>query len=235
MNKQAKEPLDHGQTIQVHSIFYTIQGEGPFSGMPAIFIRLAGCNLQCPGCDTEYTRHRKAYTAAQLKDAVSTMACEAGYVSGVSGGGPELAVITGGEPLRQNITGIVEALQELGYLVQIETNGTLPPSPGMPPCAVVCSPKAPKVNEKLLAFGVLAFKYVVDSGSGVLADGLPASILHGMEPARPPKDFVGDIFLSPMDEGCPDANARNLAVAVRSCLSHGYRLQVQLHKLASLP
>jgi 7-carboxy-7-deazaguanine synthase len=229
MNTQAKEPLDHGETIQVHSIFYTIQGEGPFSGMPAIFIRLAGCNLQCPGCDTEYTEHRKAYTAAQLKDAVSTMVREAG------GSSAELAVITGGEPLRQNITGLVNALQELGYLVQIETNGTLPPSPGMPPCAIVCSPKAPKVNEKLLAFGVLAFKYVVDTRSGVLADGLPAAILHGMEPARPPKDFEGDIFLSPMDEGCPDANARNLGLAVRSCLSHGYRLQVQLHKLASLP
>jgi 7-carboxy-7-deazaguanine synthase len=229
MNTQAKEPLDHGETIQVHSIFYTIQGEGPFSGMPAIFIRLAGCNLQCPGCDTEYTEHRKAYTAAQLKDAVSTMVREAG------GSSAELAVITGGEPLRQNITGLVNALQELGYLVQIETNGTLPPSPGMPPCAIVCSPKAPKVNEKLLAFGVLAFKYVVDTLSGVLADGLPAAILHGMEPARPPKDFEGDIFLSPMDEGCLDANARNLGLAVRSCLSHGYRLQVQLHKLASLP
>ena len=229
MNTQATEPLDHGETIQVHSIFYTIQGEGPFSGMPAIFIRLAGCNLQCPGCDTEYTDHRKAYTAAQLKDAVSTMVREAG------GAAADLAVVTGGEPFRQNITGLVHALQELGYLVQIETNGTLPPSPGLPPCAIVCSPKAPKVNQRLLDFGILAFKYVVDATNGTLEDGLPAAILHGMQPARPPFGFEGDIFMSPMDEGCPDANARNLGVAVRSCLKHGYRLQVQLHKLASLP
>lgn len=229
MNRQATEPLDHGETIQVHSIFYTIQGEGPFSGMPAIFIRLAGCNLQCPGCDTEYTDRRKAYTADQLKREVSTMVREAG------GAAAELAVVTGGEPFRQNITGLVNALQELGYLVQIETNGTLPPSPGLPPCAIVCSPKAPKVNQRLLDFGILAFKYVVDANNGTLEDGLPSAILHGMKPARPPADFDGDIFMSPMDESCPEANARNLGVAVRSCLKHGYRLQVQLHKLASLP
>ena len=229
MNRQATEPLDHGETIQVHSIFYTIQGEGPFSGMPAIFIRLAGCNLQCPGCDTEYTDHRRAYTADQLKREVSTMVREAG------GAAAKLAVVTGGEPFRQNITGLVHALQELGYLVQIETNGTLPPSPGLPPCAIVCSPKAPKVNQRLLDFGILAFKYVVDANNGTLEDGLPAAILHGMQPARPPADFDGDIFMSPMDECCPEANARNLGVAVRSCLKHGYRLQVQLHKLASLP
>ena len=39
-------------TLEVHSIFKTIQGEGPFCGTPAVFIRLAGCNLQCPWCDT---------------------------------------------------------------------------------------------------------------------------------------------------------------------------------------
>ena len=47
-----------GLSLQVNSIFYTIQGEGPFAGRPAIFIRLAGCNLQCPGCDTEYTKRQ---------------------------------------------------------------------------------------------------------------------------------------------------------------------------------
>ena len=45
--------------LEVHSIFYTLQGEGPFCGSPAIFIRLAGCNLQCPGCDTDYTSKRE--------------------------------------------------------------------------------------------------------------------------------------------------------------------------------
>src|SRR3954467_9071958 len=44
-----------GNSLSIHSIFYTLQGEGPYSGCPAVFMRLAGCNLQCPGCDTDYT------------------------------------------------------------------------------------------------------------------------------------------------------------------------------------
>ena len=57
INSQAIEKSAHYTTrsYDVHSIFPTIQGEGPFVGQPAIFIRLAGCNLQCPACDTDYT------------------------------------------------------------------------------------------------------------------------------------------------------------------------------------
>ena len=55
INKQPiekREPSYEG-TLQVHSIFKTIQGEGPFCGTPCVFVRLAGCNLQCPACDTD--------------------------------------------------------------------------------------------------------------------------------------------------------------------------------------
>ena len=50
-----------GQMLDVHSIFYTVQGEGPFSGMPAVFVRLAGCNLQCPNCFGVATKSRIPY------------------------------------------------------------------------------------------------------------------------------------------------------------------------------
>ena len=52
-NKVAKR-TDNPQSLQVHEIFHTIQGEGPFSGRPAVFIRLSGCNLRCWFCDTEW-------------------------------------------------------------------------------------------------------------------------------------------------------------------------------------
>ena len=51
-NTQEPEKIDRDRHLDVHSIFHTIQGEGPYCGHPAVFIRLAGCNLQCPGCDT---------------------------------------------------------------------------------------------------------------------------------------------------------------------------------------
>ena len=53
-NPSRKQVLDDGQELWVQEVFYTLQGEGPFSGQPALFIRLAGCNLRCFWCDTEF-------------------------------------------------------------------------------------------------------------------------------------------------------------------------------------
>ncbi|MEG7364337.1 7-carboxy-7-deazaguanine synthase QueE, partial [Pseudomonas citronellolis] len=78
--------------LSLHSIFHTIQGEGPFCGTPSVFVRLAGCNLQCPACDTDYTQGRRAASVQEILDKVQE------YQS--SG----LVVITGGEPFRQDIT-----------------------------------------------------------------------------------------------------------------------------------
>jgi len=60
INQQKPEPRakGDGSILDFHSMFFTIQGEGPFAGHRSIFVRLAGCNLQCPGCDTEYTQGR---------------------------------------------------------------------------------------------------------------------------------------------------------------------------------
>ena len=79
-------PDDGG--LDVHSIFPTIQGEGPFVGQPAIFIRLAGCNLQCPLCDTEYTEGRIRLSVPVIFDAVQE------HIRLFA----PLIVITGGEP-----------------------------------------------------------------------------------------------------------------------------------------
>ena len=65
-----KRELSVDGSVQVHSIFYTLQGEGPFSGQPAVFVRLAGCNLQCPACDTDYTSRRTPMPVAAILDAV---------------------------------------------------------------------------------------------------------------------------------------------------------------------
>ena len=102
MNTQDPEPRILNALLQVHSIFHTIQGEGPFAGTPAVFIRLAGCNLKCPGCDTEYTSKRKEMTVAQILDAIYE-------VSSIT---TKLVVITGGEPFRQDLTRLLNALTE---------------------------------------------------------------------------------------------------------------------------
>lgn len=219
-------------TLEVHSIFQTIQGEGPFCGKPAVFVRLWGCNLQCPGCDTEYTNTRTTYTPQELLEKVNSAATK----------GTTLVVITGGEPLRQNLTSFVVDLLDKEYSVQIETNGTLPLSDGLgdwvekipkcyPALYVVCSPKAGKVNPKLHKH-IMAYKYVADTA--ILADGLPRSALgHPSHPflARPHSGFVGTIYLQPMDAHDDVQSRKNLHACVESVLENGYTLQVQTHKL----
>lgn len=220
MNEQPQQgqelhPLGH---LRVHSIFHTIQGEGPFVGRPAAFIRLAGCNLACPGCDTDYTRGPSPLIPA------------ATIITRLQR--PSLVVITGGEPFRQNITELVNRL--LGTCdIQIETNGTLS-VPGFPwnEVTVVCSPKTPKLHP---ALKVDAYKYVLDS-MHIGEDGLPTAVLgYDKPPARPPKNFPKDrIYLQPLDEFGRGDQGRNTQAAINSCLKHGYRLCLQIHKSVGL-
>ena len=231
MNNQPIEKLDlrADGVLQVHSIFHPIQGEGPFTGHSAIFIRLAGCNLQCPGCDTDYTSTRERYTLREIL-------LEVDNVDEFPGPRKPLIVITGGEPFRQNITPLCNALIEAGHIVQIETNGTLPPSSGLHDDGhVVCSPKTGKINIAMQA-RIDSLKYVVKADD-VCKDGLPIHALdHTAVPcvAKPPLDYEGPIYIQPMDAKTVSQNARNMRTAVRSCMAHGYILQIQIHKIANL-
>lgn len=227
MNKQPieKQHLRADGMLEVHSIFYTIQGEGPFNGAPAVFIRLAGCNLQCPLCDTDYTSKRALVSPLDILKLVQ-----------IHNQAATLVVITGGEPFRQNITPTTEALLDAGFRVQIESNGTLY-LPGFPynQVATVVSPKAGTINKRLAEHkgAIYAMKYIIQAGFRA-PDGLPSTCLgHPASPkvARPPATFRGHLFLQPADEKDEVKNAANLSEAVESCLQHGYILGVQIHKL----
>ncbi len=233
INKQPVEKrnaLDDGSFLDVHSLFYTIQGEGPFSGQPCVFVRLAGCNLQCPGCDTEYTNKRHLMEIEGLAALVLAS-------FPVFGSKNKLVVITGGEPLRQNIPPFITLLNQHGMHVQIETNGTLSAVLGFDQLnrnnfTIVCSPKTGKVHYTLYPF-IDAYKYVLSYDSMDM-DGLPIRALnHSAAPrvARPHEGFNGPIYLQPMDTKNEEENAVNLRAVKRSCMQHGYLLQLQLHKL----
>jgi 7-carboxy-7-deazaguanine synthase len=218
--------LSNGLSLDVHSIFYTIQGEGPFTGHPAVFVRLAGCNLQCPGCDTDYTSVRKEMSIAEILLEIEMSAYPV-YLQR-----SRLIVITGGEPFRQNLTELTNLLLGQGFKVQVETNGTLAPSIGFSKdIIIVCSPKAGKINGKML-HRADCFKYVMASRS-VAADGLPILALdHTASPCvGRPVGVLKPIYLQPMDEQNAALNALNLAAVKASCLKFGYILQLQIHKI----
>lgn len=222
---------DQRGSLDLHSYFPTIQGEGPFCGERALFFRLHGCNLRCPGCDTDYTS-TKSFVQPMF---FPNTAKELGWAAG------SLIVITGGEPFRQNIAPAIAKLVLAGYRVQIETNGVLwtdemellmANTNGQ--VSIVCSPKTSRISAGVHKHA-LAFKYVLRAGEVDAEDGLPTRALgHAATPrvARPPKGAL--IYVQPMDEDDPAANALNLDAAIRSTMAHGHRLQIQIHKICNL-
>lgn len=217
--------------LEIVKVWETIQGEGPFVGYPAVFVRLAGCNLVCPYCDTDYTTNRRFVTAEALVDEIEQIA---------PGG---LVVMTGGEPFRQHVGEFARRLFAAGnYQLQFETNGTLfvEDFPWYGPVTIVCSPKTPKLNEDMIPH-ILYYKYIVRSGEIDPVDGLPVLTLGRKEGvARPPKGFDRiRVFVQPMDEpeesmAADFRQGMNVNTAVTVCRQFGYRLSLQTHKILGL-
>ncbi len=204
-------------TYTVKEIFYTLQGEGAHTGRPAVFCRFAGCNLwsgreedrataTCQFCDTDFVgtdgTDGGKYAAAELADRIAAL------------WPPEntrqrFVVCTGGEPLLQMDTPLIEALHKRGFEIAVETNGTVLPPAGLDWICV--SPKA----------------------------GAPLKLTHGHElkvvvpqDNLDPRSFEGLDFryfsVQPMDG--PNIED-NLRLATAFCLSYPlWRLSLQTHK-----
>ncbi len=111
----------------VNEIFYSLQGEGCHTGTPAVFLRLAGCNLQCPFCDTQH----QSFTPMTAED----------IVAAVSQYPARTVIVTGGEPTLQLDAELTTALHEAGFCIHLETNGTQPLREGISVDWLTCSPK----------------------------------------------------------------------------------------------
>jgi 7-carboxy-7-deazaguanine synthase len=97
----------------VVEIFNSIQGEGIHTGMPATFIRLGGCNLRCPFCDTDHTKY-EMLSIRKIEERITNLR-------------NRFIVVTGGEPLiHNNIHSLLKNLSNEGYLTELETNGSIP-------------------------------------------------------------------------------------------------------------
>jgi len=205
----------------VKEIFLTLQGEGAHAGRPAVFCRFAGCNLWsgreedrsravCTFCDTDFVG-TDGVNGGKFADAASLADAIAGHWPG---GGQPYVVCTGGEPLLQLDTPLVDALHQLGFEVGVETNGTLVPPPGLDWICV--SPKA--------------------SASWVLRHGDEIKLVYpqlGAEPERYADGEFNHWFLQPMDG---PRREQNTAAAVRYCLTHpNWRISLQTHKLLGIP
>lgn len=208
--------IDSGRTLLVHSIFYSLQGEGPFVGWPAVFIRLAGCNLACPFCDTDYTVGAAAMSVDSILREVRKLAPRG------------LVVLTGGEPYRQPIQYLVYKLRDVDYHVQIETNGTMYQRLNQNGVTIVCSPKTSEVHKQLRPL-IGAFKYLVRADQPVDEQGIPVGLAG-------PSHRIQEcpVYIQPLDEQNLAQNYANQQHAVKLCLKHGFILCLQIHKIVGV-
>lgn len=229
------------QTLPVTELFYTIRGEGYWSGTPATFIRLGTCNLACPGCDTEFNNWAwMSFT--ELEAFLTRTGCDD-------------VVITGGEPL-VHARKLSEFLTAIGknhiYDVQIETNGTRPLGPLRtlisPWLWITVSPKvgAPKalrprfqgnvprpgtevvlknLSEETLEFAS-ELKFIV--GGGMYS---PVALWEAIGPKGGAQTPL--VYLQPwMDDQYQD----NLATAIQLVKEYPdrWKLSLQMHKAAHI-
>lgn len=198
-----------GMTYLVNSIFYTLQGEGYWSGRPAVFCRFSRCNLWtgreedraksvCWFCDTDFL-HGDRYGLGELVSEITRVA-----------DGCRFIVFTGGEPALQLNEALIDELHDLGFYIAVETNGTKHLHTEIDWVCV-----SPKENAPLR-----------------VTDGDELKLVYPQREASPER-FEGWAFdhfwLSPIDG--PDLQA-NTAAAVEYVLAHPrWRLNVQTHKV----
>ena len=215
-------------------IFATIQGEGTSAGVPSVFIRLAECNLRCTWCDTKYTwdwdAHDKAHETMEL--GINDIAARAVEEAGP---GVRTAIFTGGEPLLQqdDLALLGVKLKEQGFRIEVETNGTIVPTPAMadvvtqwnvsPKLASSGNPERARHRPNALAWFAAqphaSFKIVqtgeddlVETEELVAALGVPRDRIVLMPEGTDPITLAG--------------RSRWLA---EKCRANGYRLGTRLH------
>ena len=108
-------------TLRISEIFYSIICEGGLAGTPAIFIRLQGCLTKCKSCDVPHTWNSKTYSEMPEEEIMQQIKIIIERVAG-----KPWVVITGGEPLEQDIKKLLKLLRAQGFKIALETNASIP-------------------------------------------------------------------------------------------------------------
>ncbi|WP_242795241.1 7-carboxy-7-deazaguanine synthase QueE [Aeromonas hydrophila] len=214
----------------INEIFQTIQGEGVFTGLPAIFVRLQGCPVGCPWCDTRHTwvvdPAREVGVQAVLdcsneSDGWSKMSTEQILASFQQlGYQARHVVITGGEPCLYDLQDLSTALIEAGYQVQIETSGTSEVQTHEQTWVTV----SPKINMK--------------GGLPVLVSALERAneIKHPVATERHVEELDALLATASLRENVVIAlqpisqKPRATQLAMATCIARNWRLSIQTHK-----
>lgn len=191
------------RTYRINEIFYSLQGEGRNTGRAAVFVRLSGCNLKCPFCDTDFSEYSEL-TAPEIVERMKSISAIADTMP--------MVVLTGGEPTLQADEALIAAIHDGGFaFVAMESNGT-----ALPPSNLDWLTVSPKGKTRVERCNEL--KCLIDE-NGLLAyhDGITA-------------DYK---YVQPCDTGDAERNALIIRKAVGFVEKHpSWRLSLQTHKLS---
>ena len=199
---------------RVNEIFYSLQGEGYWTGTPMVFVRMSGCNLQCPFCDTQH----QTFTELSTDEILSAVRSR--------GGACRRICLTGGEPSLQLDEALLSAFHTACYSIHMETNGTHPLPAGVD--WVTLSPKedVPGLtgNGRVVLEKADELKLVFD---GTLADDRLEFWAHFPTAWH---------FLQPCDTGKPERNLALLQETIDHIQTRGgiWRLSLQTHKFLGI-
>lgn len=191
---------------KVNEIFYSLQGEGRWMGRPAVFVRMSGCNLKCPFCDTDF----RGYSEMSADDILSRCLEE--------GGECRFIVLTGGEPSLQVDEQLIATLHQAGYYLSMETNGTHVIPEGID--WVTCSPKVDFTEGgEPIVKQVDELKLIFDGEHQISDHGIACTFR----------------YLQPCDVGNDSRNYLILNECIKYIKAHPeWQLSVQMHKIVGI-
>lgn len=196
--------------MKVNEIFYSLQGEGRYTGTPAVFVRFSGCNLRCDFCDTDHQKGTDMTEAEIIDDVLRYPA--------------EHIVITGGEPALQITASLLAALKRAGKTIHMETNGTCRLDAAVERLVdwITVSPKfgmmpaIQRIDELKVVFDVDHPEYIEKMTDVCLTDG----------ECR---------YLQPCDRNDSAFNARNMKACIEYIKNNPkWKLSLQTHKLLGI-
>lgn len=196
--------------MKVNEIFYSLQGEGRYTGTPAVFVRFSGCNLACDFCDTT---HQSGTEMSEDEIIENMCRFPAGHV-----------VLTGGEPTLQITASLLKAIRRAGKIIHMETNGTRRLHDDIQPHIdwITVSPKFGKkpalqrIDELKVLFDMNHIEYIESLEDTTITDG-------------------DCYYLQPCDRGDDTYNKANLAQCIEYIKCHPkWKLSLQTHKLLGI-